>query len=162
MNLDRSDRPLGLPNDIIYDTCCGYANFDEPGRIMKDSHPSKGRNEYITVLEINGKPRKYLTHTQVVDEKLEKEAEKVFSSMDSGVYGVVAHSIELNTVTGRREARSLVAFLDFLHKKNPRGEKSRTVSEIMVQNLLPEVKLDEKLIHPGKDKHRLFNDEKTK
>src|SRR4030043_1734899 len=39
-----------LPDEIIYDTGSGFANFGEPGRRLSDQDTvEKGRNEYVTV-----------------------------------------------------------------------------------------------------------------
>ena len=64
----------------------------------------------------------------------------VFNSMNSGVYGAVTHSIQT-------QAEPYYAFLEFLHFKDPSGERSRTVSEIIEQGLLPEETIPEELVN---------------
>ncbi len=132
--------PLILPDEIIYTTASNLANYGLTGRVMKDINPSKGINAYITVTEVNWIKRKHLTHAQITNEKLRLEAEKIFSKMKSTeVYWGVAHSIDKNVATWNlHEAESFMKFLDFIHSQDPTGEKSRTLSEVIEENLLPE------------------------
>ncbi|MCI5140441.1 MAG: hypothetical protein D3909_01635 [Candidatus Electrothrix sp. ATG1] len=79
----------------------------------------------------NGIERKWLTHHFLAKAQ---GAKTVFSTMRSGVYGTVNHS-------SPRELQTFLEYLDFLHRLDPQGEKSRTVSEIIEQKLLPEKQL---------------------
>jgi len=127
---DEGDKKV-LPDEIIYDTCSGYANFGEPGRRIPDVMAIKGRNEFISVGVVNGIERKWLTHFLVKDEETLEAAKQVYSSMNSGVYGVVTHSVKV-------QAEKMAGFMRFLHSKDPKGKKSRTLSEIIELKLLPE------------------------
>lgn len=119
-----------MPDGIIYGTCSGYANFGTPGtRIAGDAEAQKGKNDFVTAGTVKGITRKWLAHYQIF--KDEKAGETMFSSMDSGAYGVVAHS-------SRGDADEYYEFLEFLHKKDPGGGGSKTVSEIIEGELLPE------------------------
>lgn len=128
--VDKND----LPNEIIYDTCSGFANFGEPGTRLEDGMDSKkGINDFVSTAVYNGIERKWLAHTQITTAELEGNAEKTFATLNSlEVYGGATHSVE-----GEQEDE-FGAFLDFLHSKDPSGIRSRTVSEIIEQKLLPE------------------------
>lgn len=129
----------GDAKEIIYGTCSGYANFGTVGTKGSDPNPEKGVNEYILTITANGITRKYLSHSQVTNEKREIEAEQIFNSMNPGAYGAVAHSIEHNAATGDlEEAQTIIDFMSFIHEKDPSGANSRTVSEVIEQKLLPE------------------------
>jgi hypothetical protein len=118
-----------MPDEIIYSTCSGYYNFGEPGSPSETEDLALAKNDYITVGIVDGIERKWLTHGQIYRD--EKGAEDVFNSMSSGVYGAVIHS-------NPTQAQTLKEFMDFLHSKDPTGQYSRTVSEIIESNLLPE------------------------
>ena len=126
-----------LPDEIIYDTCSGYANFGQPRIKLGDSKAEKGKNEFISVGTVNGIERKWLTHTHVFIEGDRKEIEPVFNSMNGNVFGVVTHSVRDFSVSHGDQAGEMMKFMDFLHSKDPTGEKSRTVSEIIEQKLSP-------------------------
>ena len=59
--------------------------------------------------------------------------------LDSGVYGIVNHAIA-------REEENFNNLIEFLHKNNPTGNKSRTISEIIKEKLIPEKELSQELI----------------
>jgi hypothetical protein len=124
-------RKNALPDAIIYDTCSGFANYGQPGLFEPDMEASKGRNDYVSVGMYNGIERRWLTHHFM---KEAQAAENAFSSMRSGVYGTVNHS-------SPHELQDFIAYLDFLHQVDPQGKKSRTVSEVIEQKLLPEKRL---------------------
>ena len=120
-----------LPDAIIYDTCSGFANYGEVGRVELDIKPEKGRNEYISVGTYNGIERKWLTHHFLLNVQAAKD---IFNSIRSGVYGTVNHSAP-------HELQIFSDYLDFLHKVDPQGRKSRTLSAIIEEKLLPEKRL---------------------
>ncbi|MFH0923991.1 MAG: hypothetical protein V1825_04640 [Candidatus Falkowbacteria bacterium] len=137
---DEHDKKV-MPDEIIYDTCSGFANFGEPGQLLRDGDsPEKGYNEYMTVGEYKSIRRTWLAHYQITTNEYQKSAQIVCDSMDSGVYGAVTHSIQ-------NQAESYYKFLEFLHSKDLAGEKSRTISEIIESKLLPEKLISEKLIN---------------
>ncbi|MBI5871808.1 hypothetical protein HZB88_01860 [archaeon] len=121
-----------MPNEIIYDTCSGFANFGEIGERLNDIPAEKGKNEFIMVGNWKGIQRKWLAHYQLYHDV--NAGEEIFSSMSSGVYGVVVHS-------NPDQAEKLYEYLEFLHSKDPNAEKSRTLTEIIEQGLLPEKQL---------------------
>ena len=137
--------PTILPDEILCSTCSGKANMGEPGRRLLDGDPTKGINEYISTFTVNGITRRYLTHAQVTNEVLRRQAEEIYASLNHNlVYGVVAHSIEANTATGNLdEAETIMRFMDYLHEKDPTGERSKTLSEIIEEQLLPEKEISE-------------------
>ncbi|MBU4174152.1 MAG: hypothetical protein KKE90_11760, partial [Actinobacteria bacterium] len=121
-----------MPDEIIYDTCSGFANHGDPGRREGDgATPEKGKNEYVTVGTCQDIQRRWLTHYQITTPDKQDAARAVFHSMDSGVYGVVAHSVQ-------SDAEEYYKFLEFLNSKDPTGVKSRTVTEVIEQGLIPE------------------------
>lgn len=134
-----------LPDAIIYDTCSGFANYGEVGTRAGDgASEMKGRNDYITVGAWNGIKRYWLTHYQANSAEREPKGENSFSSMTSGVYGTVFHSF-------KQEKPHFDAYLEFLHSKDSKGDKSKTVSEIIEQKLIPEKEISEDLL-----KEKLF------
>jgi len=123
-----------MPDSIVYDTCSGFANFGRPGRRIGDAFAVKGINMYISVGYVNGIERKWLTHAQVTNYEKERRAERVFGLMNKGVYGAVTHSI-------KPEVEAMMEFMEFLHRLDPAGAKSITVSEAIDSGLLPEIEL---------------------
>ena len=131
-----------MPEAIIYGTCSGFANCGEVGRRLSDTAPGKGKNEYILTGAVNDILRKWLTHYQITTPERQKSAQTVFCSMDSSyVYGVVTHS-----ASGVQE-QEYYNFLEFLHSEDPEGNKSRTVSEIIEQQLLSEKTISSDLLN---------------
>lgn len=143
-----------MPDEIIYDTCSGFANYGEVGRMIMDSIPEKGKNEYITVGTWKGIKRKWLTH-HGIEFSSQIKAQEVFNSMtNSEVYGVIVHSMSM-------QLESYSAFLKFLHSKDPTGKRSKTVSEIIEQKLLPEKMISKELLKEKPTKLPLaINDKK--
>jgi hypothetical protein len=120
---------FSMPDEIIYDTCSGYANHGEI-RKLSDIDANKGRNDYILSYDVNNITRYWLAHYQLY--RGLDEAKEVFNTLDNNqVYGVVIHSF-------KDEAESLYDFMEFLHEIDPFGKNSRTVSEVIEQKLLPE------------------------
>ena len=137
---DENDK-RALPDDIIYDTCSGFANYGQPGRQLGDgASQEKGKNEYVTVGTYNGIERKWLTHFQITTAQRQQQAQALFNSMDSGVYGAVTHSIP-------NQAPPYYAFLEFLHEKDPSAAGSRTLTEVIEQKLLPECRIADELLN---------------
>jgi hypothetical protein len=123
-----------MPDEIIYSTGSGYANYGEPG-IWTPSDPEVN-NEFISTALVNGIKRKWLTHFVIGSIDKVEEVEKKFEESNSkAVFSVVTH----NSV-GNVEV--LKEFLDFLHTKDPEGKNSITVSEVMESNILPEYEID--------------------
>lgn len=124
-----------LPEEIRHSTCSGFANFGQPGRVVKDTEtPHKGINEYISIGEYGGQERKWLAHYQISDLKREKSAEETFYSMVKGVFGTSAGSAEVGS-------EAIFNWLDFLHQRDRDSLKSRTVSEVIKKKILPEKNL---------------------
>ena len=132
-----------MPDEIIYATCSGFANCGEVGtRELSDTDQKKGQNEYILTGTANGVLRKWLAHYQITNPERQKTAQTVFDSMNpSYVYGVVTHS-----ASGVQE-EEYYNFLEFLHARDPEGKKSKTVSEIIDQKLLPEETISTDLLN---------------
>jgi hypothetical protein len=132
-----------LPDAIAVDTCSGFSNTGAPGTPSGDSGPSKGRNDYVTTGSWKGISRTWLTHYW--SGAGEAGAEQAFSALGpEQVYGVAFHSFE-------QEKDAFLAYIDFLHAKDPTGERSRTVSEVVDQNLLPEQSIDQGLLSQVRD-----------
>jgi hypothetical protein len=131
MNEERDKR--AMPGAIIYGTCSGFANCGEVGTRLSDTVPEKGKNEYVLTGMVSGVPRKWLAHFQVTTTERREAAQAVFGSMGSShVCGVITHS-----AVGVQE-QEYYRFLEFLHSADPEGNRSRTVSEVIEQQLLPE------------------------
>ena len=126
-----------LPDQIIYDTCSGFANYGTPGTRNGDTVSDKGVNKYVTTGVYNGIKRYWLTHFQVYQDM--EGAKSRFNSMGSGVYGVIVHSTA-------DQAQDLYEFMDFMHTRDPNGAKSKTVSQVVTEQLLPEQELPEETI----------------
>ncbi len=119
---------FSMPDEIVYDTCSGYANFGKARR-LPDGDPEKGRNDYVLSFDVNGIQRYWLAHYQLYQGS--DEAKEVFDKLDGNqAYGGVIHSFE-------DQAEYLYDFMEFLHEKDPTAERSKTVSEIIEQGLLP-------------------------
>ncbi len=133
-------KSIEMPDNFIYDTCSGFSNNGDSGQKLLDENPEKGINEYISNIMINGITRKYLAHAQITTEEALSEAKTIIESLDStGVYGAVAHSIKNNSATGQGDAVYLLKYLDFLHMEDPQGLRSKTITEIIEGNILPEI-----------------------
>ena len=120
-----------MPPHIVFDTCSGYANFGAPNMPLPDFNPEKGRNDYASIGPVNGIVRKWLAHATVMNDDQAAGAAQMFAKMPWGVYGAVTHSVAL-------QSDAMIKFMDFLHERDPLGEHSRTVSEILGAGLLPE------------------------
>ncbi|MEW6068378.1 MAG: hypothetical protein AB1610_08825 [Nitrospirota bacterium] len=131
-----------MPDEIIYATCSGFATFGEVGKRVGDQIPEKGRNEYILKGTTNNIERKWLAHYQITTPERQKLAQTAFDSPNpSYVYGVVTHS-----ASGMQE-EEYYNFLEFLHSRDTGGKKSRTISEIIDQKLLPEETISTDLLN---------------
>lgn len=130
--VNESEDMNDMPDEIIFATCSGFGNFGDPGRAASDfSDPDKARNEYVTEGSWNGITRKWLTHFYVgKDNNLRLAKEEFSSTPENQVFSGVSHS-------DNADGPYLLAFLDFLHAKDPQGERSRTLSQAIKQNLLP-------------------------
>ncbi|MBI5525051.1 MAG: hypothetical protein HY897_01875 [Deltaproteobacteria bacterium] len=133
-----------IPDEIVNDTCSGYSNHQAPGTQESDGNaPAKGKNEFVLAGEYKGIKRNWLAHYQAYQKR--QDAEAAFSSMAAGhVYGAVFHSSSQN-------AAEFHPYLEFLHAKDPAGARSRTVSEVVDQQLLPEQTLPAEFINTGFD-----------
>ncbi len=136
---DEGDKDA-LPDGIVFDTCSGFANFGPPGRRLHDGLPEKGVNEYVSVGTVGNISRKWLCHFQTTRVERVDGAKEAFSKMGTGVYGSVNHS-------SQREWSAFVAWLDFLHSRDPDGRRCRTVSEVIEQRLLPEKEIPSDVLH---------------
>ena len=135
---------IDMPDNFIYDTCSGVGNVGYPGQKLLDEDTKKGINEYISSFMVNGIERKYLAHAQITTEEALSEAKEIIESMGpTEVYGAVAHSIKNNPATDQGDAIYILEYLDFLHEKDPQTFKSKTISEIIENKLLPIKKISE-------------------
>lgn len=131
--VNEEEDKVEMPEGIIYSTCSGYANFGSPGRLMSDfDEPLKGRNEYVTVGWWNGALRKWLAHYLMPSVNELHRVREVFADMGPDeAYGVVLHASPKNMA-------AYYGYLEFVHAEDPLGFKSRTVTEIIEEQLLPE------------------------
>lgn len=121
-----------MPDQIVYATCSGYANFGEPGIVLNDHDPSKAINDYVVVDTVNGIERKWLAHSQVY-QSLEESVRVLDSAESDQVFGLVVHS----TRKGRQD-KILYDFMKMFNSRDSDGKKSMTVSEIIESGVLPE------------------------
>lgn len=135
---DETDKE-SMPSEIIYSTCTGKPTNTAIKSPYRDIDPLKGKNDFMVSYFLQETKLYGISHSQVNNENLLIEAKNAFSSMQIGVYGAVAHSIEKNYMTGNLyESETIIKFMEFLHSVDPTGEKSRTVSEVIEQKLLSE------------------------
>ncbi|MBN2067591.1 MAG: hypothetical protein JW744_03940 [Candidatus Diapherotrites archaeon] len=131
--MNEEDTMKAIPNEIIYDTCSGFYNFGEPARKYYAGDPELARNEYVTTGIVNGIERKWLTHGQITSVEKQQAVKEIFETANSGTLGAVVHA------SGNSSQNLLLLdFLDFLHEKDPQGEKSMTLTEIIESGKLPE------------------------
>lgn len=124
-----------LPDAIIYDTCSNFKNFGTPGEVSNDIDAQKGDNVYVSVGTWKNIERKWLAHANISTKEKEANAETVFKNLDSlHVYGVITHSVDT-------QAEHYYTYLEFLHQHDQNGEKSKTVSNIIEERILPEEQL---------------------
>jgi hypothetical protein len=130
-----------LPDEIVVDTCSGFANTGEPGRRVSDATDSaKGVNDYVTVGRYRGIERRWLTHYQVTTEERAQEASRVLDRLSgASVYGAVTHSTA-------SQAEAYYAFFEHLHALDPEARRSRTLSQVVAEGLLPERSISDDLV----------------
>ncbi len=134
--LNEEDDKTELASPIIYSTCSGYINNGAVGQKVEDTNVNKAQNDYISVGSANGLNRKWLCHFQVRDNGTSlPAAEAKYAAMSSGVLGTVSHSSPAGGVA------ILLEWLDWLHTQDATGAKSRTMSQIIDDKLLPEESL---------------------
>jgi hypothetical protein len=120
-----------LPAGIVYSTCSGFTNHLDPGAREDDGVAEKGINTFANVGTWNGIQRSWLAHAQITNSQSRQKAQTVLGGLTSGVYGAVLHS-------SQSETTELLAWLDYVHQLDPAGARSRTLSEVIEQRLLPE------------------------
>lgn len=126
-----------MPDFVVYSTCSGFSNNGSPQRQLHDVTREKAINDYILVGQVNGIERKWLSHFMFFkDLKVSKET---FRSMnDRQVFGGVVHSTNHSD-----QDKAAIQFIEFLGQLDPSGEKSKTVSEVIEEGLLPEKKVSQ-------------------
>ncbi len=131
-----------LPDEIVYLTGSNFLNNGVPGRINPESAQNilSAQNDFISTGFVNGIERKWLTHFDIGTRETALNAEAKFSSMNSGVFSVITHNDPDKIVP-------LEKFLDYIHSKDPNAGKSRTISEVIDQGLIPEKKLPEGVLN---------------
>lgn len=133
---DETDKKA-LPDQVIYDTCCGFANHGQVGKREGDNVPAKGNNEFILTGTYDGIERKWLAHYQVYQQV--DAARSVFEKMESGVFGGVVHSVP-------EQADKLYDFFEFIGTKDPEGQNSKTLSDVCATGLLNEKQLSKEMV----------------
>jgi hypothetical protein len=130
-----------MPDSIIYGTCSGFSNHLGVGIREDDGSKSeKGINQYVTVGTYNNIERKWLAHAQITSSEKQAKAQAVMDGMQNNeVYGAVVHSLD-------REYDAFIAFIEFLHQNDPNGKKSRTVTSVIKEKLLPEKTIESSLL----------------
>ncbi len=128
-----------LPDAFVYGSCSGYLNHGAPGeRAEKGGDGGNGWNDFVVSGEWNGIERHWLTHFRITTEAMEREAEEAFGARaedEGGIYGVVTHS-------KADQAEYFYDFLEFLHRLDPDGGHSLTLTEAITGGMLPEEHVD--------------------
>lgn len=135
-----------MPDGIVIDTCSGFSNYGQGWTRTTDhmdATKNKGKNEYIIVGEVNGIERRWLSHTSIFEENSEKEAKNKYESLSKsypkGVFGTVVHSIE-------DQAQYFYDFIEFIHEKDPKGERSVTITQVVEDKMLAERKIPDQIL----------------
>jgi hypothetical protein len=129
---DERDKRV-IPDVIVYDTCSGFMNYGDTLRWTgTDMLGDKGRNEYVLVgAASDGITRKWLAHSLINTDDNAAASKVEMGKMTTGVFGAVGHS-------AAHDRDYVLAWLDFLHGQDPTGGRSRTVTQVIEQRLLPE------------------------
>lgn len=137
---DERDKTV-LPSTIGYDTCSGFLNTGDPGERSVGQSKGKGVNDYVIVGRVNGTEHRWLSHRIIGTREAEREAEQEMdnSNMNS-VFGAVTHS-------NSDQAKSTYKFFEYIHAQDPAGSRSKTISEIMMEGILPEKTLSDDIIN---------------
>ena len=115
-----------LPNEIIYDTC-----GKKVGTINQIKSQISGVNKDILTKTVKGIKRYWLSHYKIDQYEGQEIGKTTYNNMRNGVFGSIAHSTD-NGIDG------YMTWIDFLHSKDPNGSKSKTLSQIIVDHLIPE------------------------
>jgi len=130
---EQRSKSVSMPDDLLYSAGSGFANNDVPGSwLPNDSEIEKAFNEYISVATVNDIRRKWLTHYYIGKPENVEAGGIAFDAADPDVvFVVVAHNYG-------HETESYEEFIDFLHSRDPTGERSMTFNEVVESGMLPE------------------------
>lgn len=137
---DEQDKTV-LPCTIRYDTCSGFLNTGDPGIRSDRQSQGKGVNDYIIVGTVNGTEHRWLSHRIIGTMEPEQEAEQEMTNSNvNSVFGAITHSTS-------EQVKATYKFFEYIHARDPTGSRSRTVSEIMEEGILPEKTLSDDIIN---------------
>ncbi len=122
-----------LPDKVLYDTSGPWQNHDALGVIQDDIEPQRGVNNYVISGLRHNIKHHWISHAIHSPNGLDQNL-VVFNQMPSGVYGMVFHSL----FGPYSEYSTFTQYIAFLHKLDPQGNKSITLTNIINQRILPE------------------------
>jgi hypothetical protein len=123
---------LEMPRGILYGTCSGYANRGQPGAKLQDADPAKALNEFASRSMVAGLERRWLAHAQVMKPESAMSAAQTYDqSAPARVLGFVVHP-------AASQALHLAQLMDHIHARDPKGERSMTLADIVRLGLLPD------------------------
>lgn len=129
-----------MPDFVRYSTCSGLSNSGTPENKHFTNRAQKAVNDYIIVGEVNGIERKWLSH--FLFHKDMKASIDTFQSMNGKqVFGGVVHS-----TYNAGQDNATIQFIEFLGQIDPAGTRSKTVSEIIEERLLPQKRVSKTLL----------------
>lgn len=149
---DEQDK-VTLPSSITYDTCSGFLNTGIPGERSIGQENGKGVNDFVIVGDVKGTEHKWLSHhiIGVFDQERVAEQEIERMSQDS-VFGAITHS-------SQKQAEPTYKFFTYIHSRDPLGNRSRTLSEIMNEHILPEITLSNDVVNARYPNERVTYDD---
>lgn len=134
--LNEEEHKDEMANQIVISTCSGYKNSGVVGDKKADGAAGAGINDYVLVGSVNNIKRRWLSHAQVMSEVQLTSAKKdLANTAKSSVFGAVTHSLldaNIDQVT------PIINYMKILHEKDPTAKKSKTLSQIIEEKILPE------------------------
>lgn len=152
---EESDKEGEMPDEVVYATCSGFLNFDLNSNetwqwiddhylnletsLLQGREALAGRNDFIIQGQVNGITRKWIRHYPLMLDVKSLSGQTAVQGFEatpsSSIYGVAVHSM-------LEEIKAYDTYLDYLHQQDPTGNSSRTVSEVIDQNLIPTREID--------------------
>ncbi|MBF0430087.1 MAG: T9SS type A sorting domain-containing protein [Fibrobacteria bacterium] len=126
-----------LPDAVLYTTCLGLPTSNSNNPITQNPAFYAAFSQWIAVASFGDIERKAISNSLNKEDENNTELIKIFTRMTlldnpaGFVFGAVNHS-------NVEEKDNFVKLLDVISSSDPAGVKSRTVSEIINQQLLPE------------------------
>jgi len=98
---------------------------------VENGYGKAGINEFIKINSINGIERSWLGYFHLSSRQNMDSAIRSLGFMDNGyVYGTAISN-------NKEQARFFYGFLEYLNQLDPEGLNSRTVAQVIEDNLIP-------------------------